>query len=147
MRTTRALTVSPSMFCAEGEYPSMHWGRPPPPREQNHTRLWKYNLAPTSLRAVTMVPYACPLVHSTWHKKRNHHFPAPCSVNNPQGTCDITFTFSIIWWLCSHHLERLKGNTPLKSWLGREVEDIILKYTQGKLWCHCGEIGKIKRRE
>ena len=24
----------------------------PPPREQNHGRLWKYNLAPTSLRAV-----------------------------------------------------------------------------------------------
>ena len=34
-----------------GWYPSMHWGKPPP-REQNHTRLWKYNLAPTSLRAV-----------------------------------------------------------------------------------------------
>ena len=33
-----------------GWYPSMHWGRPP--RERNHTRLWKYNLAPTSLRAV-----------------------------------------------------------------------------------------------
>ena len=26
-----------------GEYPSMHWGRPP--REQNHRCLWKYNLA------------------------------------------------------------------------------------------------------
>ena len=32
-----------------GGYPSMHWGRPPP-CEQNHRRLWKYNLAPTSLR-------------------------------------------------------------------------------------------------
>ena len=33
-------------------YPSMHWGGHPPLCEQNHTRLWKHNLAPTSLRAV-----------------------------------------------------------------------------------------------
>ena len=32
-------------------YPSMHWGGHPT-CEQNHTRLWKHNLAPTSLRAV-----------------------------------------------------------------------------------------------
>ena len=31
-------------------YPSMHWGRSP--CEQNHRYLWKYYLAPTSLRAV-----------------------------------------------------------------------------------------------
>ena len=44
--------------CLDGRwwFPSMHWGRtPPPPREQNHRRLWKYNLAPTSLRAVIKV--------------------------------------------------------------------------------------------
>ena len=29
------------------------------PCEQNHRRLWKYNLAPTSLRAVTMVTLSC----------------------------------------------------------------------------------------
>ena len=32
---------------------SMHWGRHPPCK-QNHTRLWKHNLAPTSLRVVKM---------------------------------------------------------------------------------------------
>ena len=36
-----------------GWYPSTHWGRPP--CEQNHIRLWKYNLAPTSLRAVKIL--------------------------------------------------------------------------------------------
>ena len=37
----------------EGDvYPSMHWGRHPP-CEENHTHLWKHNLPPTSLQAVT----------------------------------------------------------------------------------------------
>ena len=62
MRTACAMTISPSMLCAGGGcllqgwgvcsrgaapgggYPSIHWGRPP--CEQNHTRLWKHNLAP-----------------------------------------------------------------------------------------------------
>ena len=34
----------------------MHWGRPPP-CEQNITRLWKHNLAPTSLRAVEKISF------------------------------------------------------------------------------------------
>ena len=35
----------------------MHWGRPP--RVQNHRRLWKYYLAPTSLRAGNdLAPFA-----------------------------------------------------------------------------------------
>ena len=69
MHTTHLLTVSPNMYCTGGGglslpggvclaslschrrwYPSMHWGRPS--CELNHRRLWKYNLAPTSLRAV-----------------------------------------------------------------------------------------------
>ena len=103
MRTTRALTVFPSMLCAGGRLVwgvyllrgcllwwkvgclvggaclvrgsaclVLGWGvwlilvgaclvredgipactEADPPCEQNHTRLWKYNLAPTSLRAV-----------------------------------------------------------------------------------------------
>ena len=36
-----------------GVYPSMHWGRHPPPVERIFdTRLWKYYLGPTSLRPV-----------------------------------------------------------------------------------------------
>ena len=36
-----------------GQRPSSAcWDRDPPPCEQNHRRLWKYNLAATSLRAV-----------------------------------------------------------------------------------------------
>ena len=38
----------------------MHWGRPPP-HEQNHRRLWKYYLAPTSLRAVK-ITFMCPIM-------------------------------------------------------------------------------------
>ena len=41
------------------ETPLKNWRTPPgpdlPPCEQNHTRLWKYNLARTSLRAVINV--------------------------------------------------------------------------------------------
>ena len=37
-----------------GGMESQHALRQTPPREQNHTRLWKHNLAPTSLRAVKM---------------------------------------------------------------------------------------------
>ena len=36
---------------------------PPPPSGQNHRRLWKYNLGPTSLRAVKN----CPII---WHVAR-----------------------------------------------------------------------------
>ena len=39
-----------TMHTHPGTMPSP--GNMRPPREQNHTRLWKYNLAPTSLRAV-----------------------------------------------------------------------------------------------
>ena len=60
MRTARALTVSPSMLCAEGVSAPrgcLVWGggvssHALRPCEQNHTRLWKHNLALTSLRAV-----------------------------------------------------------------------------------------------
>ena len=64
MCTACMLTVSPSMLCSGGGV--CYWGSAPggggsipacteadPPCEQNHTRLWKHNLAPTSLRAVT----------------------------------------------------------------------------------------------
>ena len=67
MHTACALSVSPGMLCSGGRgclsqgvpawsreggvwHPSMHWCRPP--CEQNHRHLWKYYLAPTSLRAV-----------------------------------------------------------------------------------------------
>ena len=80
MRTAHALTVSGGDWCIPEEIlGEKNWKkkkknlkniplpknwRPPrkigdyppgtrPPREQNHTRLWKYNLARTSLRAVT----------------------------------------------------------------------------------------------
>ena len=78
MHTARVLTVSPSMLCDGGvSAPGGDWSRGPgsaggawswgawsqgggipacteadPPCEQNYTRLWKYNLAPTSLRVV-----------------------------------------------------------------------------------------------
>ena len=74
MRTARALTVPPSMLCTGGVvpgpggawsggvmpglgsacsrgYPSMHQGRIPPVNRITHA-CEKYNLAPTSLRAV-----------------------------------------------------------------------------------------------
>ena len=82
MHTARSLTVSPSMLCSGGSclvlvggvfwvpvgpawswggaclvrggYPIMHRGRPP--CEQNHRRMWKYYLAPPSLRAVISAP-------------------------------------------------------------------------------------------
>ena len=43
-----------------GVYPSMHWGRHPPPPVDRilDTRLWKYYLGPTSLRSVKIFhPY------------------------------------------------------------------------------------------
>ena len=55
-------------ICCQGRgwYPSMHWGRPP--REQNHKRLWKYYLAPPSLRAVKIAsndcPFGCPIIYT-----------------------------------------------------------------------------------
>ena len=67
MRSARTLTVSPSMLCGRGvsapggSSPGgvCSWGggipactEADPPCEQNHTRLWKHNLAQTSLRAV-----------------------------------------------------------------------------------------------
>ena len=76
MHTARMLTVSPSMHYAGGSpcqegfafpggsalpggwYSSMHWGRPP--CEQNHRRLWKYNLVATTLRTVmTIRKWSC----------------------------------------------------------------------------------------
>ena len=67
MRTARALTVSPRCSArggvcsggvsAPGGVSALGGGIPActeadPPCEQNHTRLWKHYLAPTSLRAV-----------------------------------------------------------------------------------------------
>ena len=78
MRTAHALTVSPSILCARGVHGPGGWGgvhgsgggawsrgmhgpsgggipsctEADPPPVNNHRRLWKYNLAPTSLRAV-----------------------------------------------------------------------------------------------
>ena len=46
------LGVSALGLSAPGVCVSQHALRQTPPCEQNHTRLWKHNLAPTSLRAV-----------------------------------------------------------------------------------------------
>ena len=74
IRTARALTTSPSMLggfhggsrgvpgpgdvCSGAAVVSQHALRQTPPYEQNHTHLWKHNLAPTSLRAVKIY---CPI--------------------------------------------------------------------------------------
>ena len=42
--------------CFWGVYPSMHWGRHPPPLWTD-TRLWKYYLDPTSLRPVIIANF------------------------------------------------------------------------------------------
>ena len=86
MHSARLLTVSPSMHCARGGG-LLAGGGVCLPCEQNHRRLWKYNLAPTSLRAVKIAGYMrlgrlCSeldtnLSNSVWTlnlKQRWHHF-------------------------------------------------------------------------
>ena len=58
MHTARSLTVSPSMLCSGGGVPAPGGGIPACTEadcEQNHRRLWKYYVAPTSLRAVKIL--------------------------------------------------------------------------------------------
>ena len=54
-----------------GVYPSMHC-RQTPPCEQNHTCLWKHNLASTSLRAVNISPYNCTHISYLFLHKNLH---------------------------------------------------------------------------
>ena len=51
-------------YLVQGVYLVPGWCTCPgtPPREQNHRRLWKYNLAPTSLRAVKTLSILCRLL-------------------------------------------------------------------------------------
>ena len=88
---------------------------PPSPRGQNHRRLWKYNLAPTSLRAVNM--YNCEHINVFVAQRlfvfarlcfRCHYFGFnnPKAVtNNPQLVASIAkneqifHTFSVFYFL------------------------------------------------
>ena len=47
----------PACSAPGGGIPACTEADPPPPREQNITRLWKHNLAPTSLRAVKKISF------------------------------------------------------------------------------------------
>ena len=62
MHAPHAMHTPPAMFTPRLCMPPPPWPRTrpghacaPPPCGQNHRRLWKYNLAPTSLRSVTMI--------------------------------------------------------------------------------------------
>ena len=87
----------------------------PPPGGQNHRRLWKYNLAPTSLRAVNM--YNCEHINVFVAQRlfvfarlcfRCHYFGfnnPKAATNNPQLMASIAkneqifHTFSVFYFL------------------------------------------------
>ena len=52
-----------------GCIPACNGADPPPPREQNSERFWKYYLVPTSLRAVKIIKLVLALV-----LQNRHHF-------------------------------------------------------------------------
>ena len=74
-----------------GVYPSMHWGRPPPPLWTDR-RLWKYYLGPTSLRPVINFTKNS----ETWPRIESTSLTWLCQPRKP-----FTRIFSVLVWCCN----------------------------------------------
>ena len=74
-----------------GVYPSMHWGRPPPPLWTDR-RLWKYYLGPTSLRPVINFTKNS----ETWPRIESRSLTWLCQPRKP-----FTRIFSVLVWCCN----------------------------------------------
>ena len=80
----------------------------PPPRGQNHRRLWKYNLAPTSLRAVKIQ------FHNI-SKFCGKFWWYNCTLNNRKFVVLHLMVYFPSWMDINSHLRISRGSEPRRS--------------------------------
>ena len=98
MHSSRVRTARSSCR-PRGSPPGPPRSRHAPGRKHNHRRLWKYNLAPTSLRAVTTKIVVKPEDSSCWRKTVQYPQQLPPNSDIPLNHFFQMERFYLIRWI------------------------------------------------